>query len=385
MGFVVTGGGRGVGRAIVERLTGVVVVIEFDAEALAWADGHAGRIVPVIGDAADPAVAERAAELAEPLQGWVNNAAVFRDAWLHEAGADEVIGLIGANLNPAVVGCAAAIRAYLRAGRPGAIVNVSSHQAQRPVRGSLPYATAKAATEGLTRALAVDYGPRGIRVNAVALGVDRDRTFGRASGGAGPARRKSTSSGRSGCCSRWAGWGVPRRWRTRWPSCCPSRPPSSTARSCRSTAGGPRSAATRRNAADQQCGADRITCEECPQPLESPSVIRDRAVSVADYLLAVRAQMERPARTVPADAHWLDALPDHPACQVGPGRGRHLAGCGSACPTCRRRSRSRPSCAGGSTSIRAATDRRPEGRRDDGPAARLAVWRDEALAAVGAR
>src|SRR4051794_39247965 len=51
---------------------------------------------------------------------------------------------------------------------------------------------------------------------------------------------------------------------------------------------------------------------------ESPTVIRDRAVSVADYLLAVRAHMERPARTVPADAYRLDALPSHPACQVGP-------------------------------------------------------------------
>ncbi|MGA5304003.1 AAA domain-containing protein [Nucisporomicrobium flavum] len=55
-----------------------------------------------------------------------------------------------------------------------------------------------------------------------------------------------------------------------------------------------------------------------PQP-ESPTVIRDRAVSVADYLLAVRAQMERPARVVPAEAHWLDALPAHPACEAGPG------------------------------------------------------------------
>ena len=69
-----------------------------------------------------------------------------------------------------VVGCATAIRRFLAAGTGGAIVNVSSHQVRRAVRGALPYVTAKAATEGLTRALAVDYGPHGIRVNAVALG-----------------------------------------------------------------------------------------------------------------------------------------------------------------------------------------------------------------------
>jgi NAD(P)-dependent dehydrogenase (short-subunit alcohol dehydrogenase family) len=54
--------------------------------------------------------------------------------------------------------------------RPGAIVNVSSHQVQRPVRGALPHATAKAGIEGLTRAAAADHGPHGIRTNAVALG-----------------------------------------------------------------------------------------------------------------------------------------------------------------------------------------------------------------------
>jgi NAD(P)-dependent dehydrogenase (short-subunit alcohol dehydrogenase family) len=57
-----------------------------------------------------------------------------------------------------------------RQGKGGAIVNVSSHQASRAVPGALPYATAKAATEGLTRALAVDYGPANIRVNTVVLG-----------------------------------------------------------------------------------------------------------------------------------------------------------------------------------------------------------------------
>ncbi|MEJ3746539.1 SDR family oxidoreductase [Actinomycetes bacterium KLBMP 9797] len=176
--YVVTGGGRGIGRAIVERLLGaadVVAVIERDPAALAWTASHpaADRLMPVVGDAADESVVERAAERtasAAPLAGWVNNAAVFRDAWLHEASAREVIDLVGLNLNPVVVGCAAAIRRFLAAGSGGAIVNVSSHQAQRPVRGALSYATAKAAVEGLTRALAVDYGPHGIRVNAVALG-----------------------------------------------------------------------------------------------------------------------------------------------------------------------------------------------------------------------
>ncbi|HEY8340139.1 MAG TPA: SDR family oxidoreductase [Egibacteraceae bacterium] len=120
--------------------------------------------------------AEQAADRAEalgPLTGWVNNAAVFRDLGVASAPAGAVLDAITANLAPAVVGSAVAVRRFLARGRGGAIVNVSSHQAQRPVRGALPYATAKAAVGGLTRALAVDHGPDGIRVNAVALGSIR--------------------------------------------------------------------------------------------------------------------------------------------------------------------------------------------------------------------
>jgi NAD(P)-dependent dehydrogenase (short-subunit alcohol dehydrogenase family) len=176
---VVTGGGRGIGRAVVERLLrdgDAVVAIERDPGALAWLETHpaGARAIAVAGDAADEAVTEHAAgcaEAAAPLAGWVNNAAVFRDASLHADSARTVLDLVAANLAPAVVGCATAVRRFLAAGSPGAIVNVSSHQAQRAVPGATPYATAKAAVEGLTRAVAVEYGARGIRVNAVALGT----------------------------------------------------------------------------------------------------------------------------------------------------------------------------------------------------------------------
>jgi NAD(P)-dependent dehydrogenase (short-subunit alcohol dehydrogenase family) len=173
--YVVTGGGRGIGRAVVERLLaagGHVVAIERDPDALAWLPAE--RAIRVTGDAADESVAEHAADRAQaaaPLAGWVNNAAVFRDASLHDAGAAAVLALVQANLGPALAGCAVAVRRFLANGKAGAIVNVSSHQARQAVPGCAPYVTAKAAVEGLTRALAVEYGRHGIRVNAVAPGT----------------------------------------------------------------------------------------------------------------------------------------------------------------------------------------------------------------------
>jgi len=172
--YVVTGGAQGVGRAIAERLArdGHVVVLDPGASGLAWLAAH-DRVAVVVGDAGDEAVADAAAEAAvrmAPLCGWVNNAAVFRDLDLHSAPSADVAHLVLQNLRLAVTGCAVAVRRFLAAGSPGAVVNVSSHQAQRAVPGALAYATAKAAIEGLTRAVAVDYARTGIRCNAVALG-----------------------------------------------------------------------------------------------------------------------------------------------------------------------------------------------------------------------
>lgn len=170
--YVVTGGAQGVGRAIAERLAGSGNVTILDASG--QLDWRHPNVVLVTGDARDPDVARRAAEAAEssgPLSGWVNNAAIFHDASLVGGSAADVLDLIVANLALAVTGCHTAVNHFVTHARPGAIVNISSHQAQRAVRGALPYATAKAAVEGLTRAVAVDHGPDGIRTNAVALGT----------------------------------------------------------------------------------------------------------------------------------------------------------------------------------------------------------------------
>jgi NAD(P)-dependent dehydrogenase (short-subunit alcohol dehydrogenase family) len=169
---VVTGAAGGIGRRIAEVLAdeGAAVVV-VDVRPAEWLDPAAGA--SVVGDAGDPEVLEQALERVRSfgeLRGWVNNAAVFHDAWLHEAGGEATLDLVARNLRPVLAGAAAAVGEFLRTGVAGAIVNVSSHQAQRAVRGALPYATSKAAIEGLTRAIAVDYGAHGIRCYGVALG-----------------------------------------------------------------------------------------------------------------------------------------------------------------------------------------------------------------------
>lgn len=114
--YVVTGGGSGVGRVIAERLLadgGAVVVLDHGTAALGWASAHpAGpRVIPLAGDATVEAVTEQAADLAGKaggLAGWVNNAAVFRNACIDAVPAYEVSELISANLS-LVTGASAGI------------------------------------------------------------------------------------------------------------------------------------------------------------------------------------------------------------------------------------------------------------------------------------
>src|SRR4051794_27553019 len=97
--FVVTGGAQGVGRTIVERLAedGSVIVLDI-ASRLEWADPG---VQLVSGDGRGPVLAQEAAARAEvtgPLSGWVNNAAIFRDAGLASASAQDLLEIVTANL-----------------------------------------------------------------------------------------------------------------------------------------------------------------------------------------------------------------------------------------------------------------------------------------------
>ena len=100
--YVVTGGGQGIGRAIALRLasTGASVqVLERDDRATEWIETlHRDlNIELLIGDASDDTAAEEASARASAdatLQGWVNNAARFEDAWLHETDSTRVRTLI---------------------------------------------------------------------------------------------------------------------------------------------------------------------------------------------------------------------------------------------------------------------------------------------------
>ena len=205
---VVTGAGQGMGRSIARKLASWgarVAALDLNAAAVEETVaqlGERGAHVALACDvsdsrAVDAAFARVAADLGE-VAILVNNAGIGRapndgsermyelmakrNAELAGGGpaqthVDQVPfmedegwrGVLAVNLDGAFFCTRAAVRSMIKAGRRGAIVNISSTSAQSG-EGSVHYVTSKAALIGLTRALARELGSRGIRVNAVAPG-----------------------------------------------------------------------------------------------------------------------------------------------------------------------------------------------------------------------
>ncbi len=175
---VVTGCGSGIGRAIAERLAADgwrTVGIELDPKGAASARKALGRRNAVIeGDASDRTVLAAAREKAEtlaPLGGWVNNVGIAVMGNLHEPRQNEVDRVIAVNLMSHFWGSSEAISTWVRQRRTGAIVNTSSVHGRAAFNMWAAYDVAKAGIDALTRYIAVEYGPVGIRANAVAPGA----------------------------------------------------------------------------------------------------------------------------------------------------------------------------------------------------------------------
>ncbi len=179
---LVTGGSRGIGRAIVERLAADGMDVTFvyagnteAADAVVAAGRAAGQAIHAervdIRDAqACVDAVERVIERREAIDLLVNNAGVIRDNLLVALEPDDVATVLDTNVT-GLFNVTRAVAPHMTARRSGCIVNLSSVAATRGGRGQSNYAASKGAIEAFTRAMAVELGPRRIRVNAVAPGV----------------------------------------------------------------------------------------------------------------------------------------------------------------------------------------------------------------------
>jgi len=169
---LVTGGSRGIGRAVALELgrAGADVVVGYRAEqgeAEAVASEVGGRAVQA--DVADPDQAKALVEEAGDLDVLVNNAGTTRDGVLARMLDDDWRTVLETNLSSTFYTCRAAARGMMKR-RGGAIVNISSIVGVHGNWGQTNYAASKAGIIGFTKSLARELGSRGVRANVVAPG-----------------------------------------------------------------------------------------------------------------------------------------------------------------------------------------------------------------------
>lgn len=168
---LVTGAGRGIGRACAEGLAAagarVIAAARSTDEVSAVAAHPSGRIEAWTGDVTDDAFAERVAGI-DGLTILVNNAGGNRPQPFVDVDAASLDFILDLNVRAAFRVAQAAARAMLRSESAGSIINMSSQMGRVGSPGRTVYCMTKHAIEGLTKAMAVELAPENIRVNTVA-------------------------------------------------------------------------------------------------------------------------------------------------------------------------------------------------------------------------
>jgi NAD(P)-dependent dehydrogenase (short-subunit alcohol dehydrogenase family) len=176
---VVTGGASGIGRAIALALAARgarVAVLDLHVERAAHVAGEArgGEIVPVACDVRTAASVEEAATAVRARFGavhvLVNSHGISGFGTLPDLTEADWLRMLDVHLNGVFRTCRAFVADMIDAGW-GRIVNVSSVGGLRGGPMLVHYAAAKAGVIGFTKALAIDLGPKGVTVNAIAPGL----------------------------------------------------------------------------------------------------------------------------------------------------------------------------------------------------------------------
>ena len=179
-GAVVTGANRGIGKAIALaflRAGWPVVALARTAESLDGLRRDAGglgpNIRPMACDLSDPAQLEGAAQAladADPVPAvLVNNAGITVSAPLDRTRTEDLQRVLQVNTVAPYVLCRALVPRMAAAGG-GRVVNVGSIASLRGIRYTSAYCASKHALLGMTRALAIEWGKKGVTVNAVCPG-----------------------------------------------------------------------------------------------------------------------------------------------------------------------------------------------------------------------
>lgn len=180
--ILVTAGAAGIGLAIAEVFHARgdrVVVCDVDQAALDRAVAHLPGLVAIKADVADPASVELLIEKAGAVAVLVNNAGVAGPVGGVETNdPDDWARCFAVNVHGAFHMIRAVVPA-MRAAGAGTIINISTASTVTGLPGRSAYVASKWALEGLTRTLARELGPDGIRVNAIRPGfMDTERMRG---------------------------------------------------------------------------------------------------------------------------------------------------------------------------------------------------------------